>query len=938
MMNHDYSHLYDKNGSQTTKPAVPPPARYDVPLEKNAAAPAAPQPAHYASSSIAPPPARPAEPKKPFSPIPLLLVAGVVFLFLGGIIFLTSTWDMLPDTARAVSLLSASVIAFSINILAERVLKLPKTGLAFYILGCIFLPLALGGIGAFSLLGEWFSFHGDGGGLLMTLIFLCVSATSFLGQSNYKSSFLAWLSLAGIGGMWTSLNFFLVDMLEMHSDLSYVTTATIAGAMQTILAVGSTACAESYLRRHEPGSTPLSKAWLPYLMLVDIFALLILTVVSDKAPLAAFILSLLTALLCLYERFISGRLHAGIFSFGAGLMISLFSFCNADLFADAGGFQKYMFVLCGALILLLTLGSIQKFRPQTRNTLSLLGWILCIPAIPCAFISMCIEAAHTGAMFLFLLIPLLIAAIHFAVLPKNPYAADTPHSVLNAALLFALAVIGTQEDALLIRVLLIFSALLLLVQSFFSRRLWPLVLSICTCISFPLLNLPHPSMWLMWLCTTALLGSAVYAHLMRRPVLEHACTFAGIPFLLLSCCHTFLLFAESTQSWILTLAVLTLLYIAEAVLFRDHSRSRSSRMLISNLSIFLIAITLIAVWADSISIGWTALFCAVTAVFAAANLRRPVNVPALPMMIFLFTALNELIVRIDSLSALSENMILGLQVGSYILMLLLFAGMGRLLLPDGFYDKTNGRMQLDWGLLAAALPALFAANTIDWYPSILSCLLLSVYSLLYIGRVRARFIPTLLASAFGCLTIFFHNVNDPFGILAIWHEADFKSPQILLYLLPMHLFILSLLWILPKKFRESVHIARFVMYCITMLCLLFASLSFNRAEDGIVLAAFSLVILIGSFFVKRLRWFTLGFSVLCLMTLKLTWEFWKSLHWGIYLFLAGAVLIGIAFYYEYVIRRADEREKPAVSKEHPEGEETPDEPKEKIKLFKEWNW
>ena len=43
------------------------------------------------------------------------------------------------------------------------------------------------------------------------------------------------------------------------------------------------------------------------------------------------------------------------------------------------------------------------------------------------------------------------------------------------------------------------------------------------------------------------------------------------------------------------------------------------------------------------------------------------------------------------------------------------------------------------------------------------------------------------------------------------------------------------------------------------------------------------------------------------MTVQLTWSFWTSLHWGVYLFLAGALLIGIAFVYELRQRRAAQK-------------------------------
>ena len=170
---------------------------------------------------------------------------------------------------------------------------------------------------------------------------------------------------------------------------------------------------------------------------------------------------------------------------------------------------------------------------------------------------------------------------------------------------------------------------------------------------------------------------------------------------------------------------------------------------------------------------------------------------------------------------------------------------------------------------------------------------------------------------------FFHNINDPFKVLSILHETEMKTPEILLYLLPLHLFILSLLWILPKKHHSGVHNARFVMYCITMITLLITSFSFKVASDAIFLMIFSFLIVLGSFRVKKLRWFALGFSVLFLTTLRLTWTFWTSLHWGIYLFLAGVILITVASVTEYKNRYYAEH---------------PDEPKKKFEPFKEWVW
>ncbi|MDE7094220.1 MAG: hypothetical protein K2O52_04845, partial [Oscillospiraceae bacterium] len=90
-------------------------------------------------------------------------------------------------------------------------LKLPKTGFAFYILGCIFLPLALCGIGIFQLFGRWLSFQGEGCLLLWTIIFISISSTTFFGQKNYKNTTLVWISLSGFTGAWICFSQFLAN-------------------------------------------------------------------------------------------------------------------------------------------------------------------------------------------------------------------------------------------------------------------------------------------------------------------------------------------------------------------------------------------------------------------------------------------------------------------------------------------------------------------------------------------------------------------------------------------------------------------------------------------------------------------------------------------------------------------------------------------------------
>lgn len=904
----DYKELYNRNPEQPGQAAPQRNAamdytnRYPAPGQPGIQAPL-PQYAAYAVPPV----------KKPFSPIPMLLIAGVVFLFLGGIIFLTSTWEMLPDFARAGALLSASVVAFTVNILAEKKLRLPKTGLAFYVLGCIFLPLALGGIGVFELMGNWFSFHGEGCMLLAALICFCVAATSLLGQSNYKSTFLAWMGLSGMSGMWLFLSVFLTTQIL---PASAAVRMTVFDALLLVYAAATTLLAELYLRSCKGAPTPLSKAMLPYLYMQNMLYAIPLLPTAAETPAAAAVIGALMATLFLTKRFASGSFHGGIFGFCFCMLTALASAAMSDTFAEVSGFSKFNFTIAGMTFILLNIAFSAKSRPAYSGTFTVTGLIFGVPA---AILCLC-QALH-GRDFLFLYVPLVIAAVHFAITKKRPISANSYLFCLFAMMLYSIGFSCAEENNMLYMLLLIVAALLLLIQFFLSKRLWPLMLSICTCAGLLLMQLPYGFVSLSWLCAAAMLGGLVYAHIAGRPLLERCCEWAGIPFLLIACVRTFAIGLTNNQAWLLAFAVLALVFLMELTVCYHHGRSKEMRGFCMNLSIWLGLVIFISTRFDGLTIGWQLLLALILLVFTAGNLKRSINAAAVPMLIFLFAGMNDLVEGLGI--HLTGYLLIGTQVACYVAMLLLFCLLGRLLIPESFCVTGTGRFQLDWALLAGVLPVFGAALTLNWEPAIVTCLLLSVYSLLYIGRVKEHYVPALLASMFGCLAIFFHNILDPFALLEIWKDNDIKTAQILLYLLPMHLFILSLVPILPKKFRSAVHGVRFCMYCFTTVCLLAASLNFGRVEDALIVSVFSFAIFAASFIVKRLRWFTLGFSVLILITVRMTWHFWTSLHWGIYLFLVGILLIGIAFYYEYAIRRTTAN---------------PGEPKKKIRLFKEWKW
>ena len=863
-------------------------------------------------------PQPPPQPKKPFSPIPLLLIAGVGFLFLGGIIFLTSTWQMLPNPARAIALLSASAIAFGANRLAEKVLKLPKTGLAFYILGCIFLPLALGGIGQFELFGHWFSFHGEGSLLLKSVIYLCIAGTSYLGRYNYQSKSLAWLSLSGIAGAYWYFNKFLA-VVVFRDDLLHQVAVVL-------FAVGATFWAEWYLKRKPDTPTGKVAIWFLYpLLYVFTFALF------GAEPLAQCILSLIMAVLFVNERFLKQNLHTGVVGFAIAVMTFGYGITNFSAMDFLDGEQSFLLVTGIVSVFMLAFENIPKLKPETVKTFKFGGYLFSIPMILIAGAEVIFD--DNFSMWIFPV--LMITAIVFMVkMEKYPLPTSAFPMIFQLMMVFVGA---TYPEENVFVVLLVISALLLLVQAFISKKLWCFGVSIGTCAGIIAMQTEHPLLWVQWVCAVGLLAGMVYAHTQWRFVLEKCFALTGCVFFVTALQTTLDTATRLSvhEFLIIILAIIGVLYIVESMFLWQHLRTVETKPFLEAISV---EFSLIAVPAYLIAFNetyrfdkeyggffaWGLLLCVILIGFSAVLLRKDKNAVAIPQLVLFFFTAREMIGNLRYLSA-NPTTTSGLKIVQVILLLAILATLailGRILLPQ-FRNTEDGKRQTDWALLTGIFAIFSVATTIDWYPSILVCLFLSIYSLLYVGRVQNRYVPALLASLFGCLTIFFHNVNDPFDIIHDLRINDINTLQILMYLLPIHLFIFSLLFILPEVYKENVHQARFVMYCITMMVLLVASLGYGNVTDAILLVVFSFGILLGSFAVKRLRWFTLGFAMLVFMTIRMTWKFWTSLHWGIYLFLAGLILIGLASFYEYSARYAAEH---------------PDEPKKKFQLFATWKW
>ena len=209
-----------KTDAETEKENAPPET-----AEKTEAAVTKPEPAVHASSydmsykpstagapkpkAVTPEPVKTAEPapvkkaentspkpeKHKVSSINVLFIIGALFIITAGLIFATTTWEFLSSGIRAVVILSLSALFFAASSLAERKFSLQKTGMLFYTLGSVFLPITLIAAGYFKVFGEWFSLTGEGRPLLLAITFAALSAVTLKGGCDYRSKPFSWCGL-----------------------------------------------------------------------------------------------------------------------------------------------------------------------------------------------------------------------------------------------------------------------------------------------------------------------------------------------------------------------------------------------------------------------------------------------------------------------------------------------------------------------------------------------------------------------------------------------------------------------------------------------------------------------------------------------------------------------------------------------------------------------
>jgi hypothetical protein len=142
---------------------------------------------------------------------------GVILLLIGGLFVATSNWATMSNWMKSGLIGLVSLLFFGISYLSNTVLKIKKTGLAFIILGSLFLPIFFLSIGWFKLLGDYLSFSGEGRFLFGFICCLTLVPIYITLARKLSNRLFVWFSYLAI----TAAIAFLIASFKLSRDWFY---------------------------------------------------------------------------------------------------------------------------------------------------------------------------------------------------------------------------------------------------------------------------------------------------------------------------------------------------------------------------------------------------------------------------------------------------------------------------------------------------------------------------------------------------------------------------------------------------------------------------------------------------------------------------------------------------------------------------------------------
>ncbi|MGM9931244.1 hypothetical protein [Pradoshia sp.] len=146
------------------------------------------------------------------------LIAGVIMLLFGGLMFATNNWSSYSPIAKTLWVALICLFFYGIHLVTDKIFKITKSSFSFLVLAALFFPVIWVSAGYFHLFGTWLSIDGGGRYLFGFLSSFITTALYLYFMRRHFSLFFTSFVYAGI----TITVGFLVKFIIISEDLFFL--------------------------------------------------------------------------------------------------------------------------------------------------------------------------------------------------------------------------------------------------------------------------------------------------------------------------------------------------------------------------------------------------------------------------------------------------------------------------------------------------------------------------------------------------------------------------------------------------------------------------------------------------------------------------------------------------------------------------------------------
>ena len=839
----------------------------------------------------------------------ILLWVGVAFITIAGCVFATTQWQAMGDVAKVIIIMGTVLLFFGLSAVSNKFLKISQTGKAFYILGCIFLPISLIASAFFELFGEWFTYKGEGNWLFWAVCSILLGIALGVGVRIYKKNWIFMLMLICItitGGCIIVGNVYQTDMIQLCFSIYFTLIAFFN--INTKIPPQYKRSVDIFTRVHFYGlGVPLiliaTEATLFNLLAVIIVltSLLLLYKVSGKKGYRnCFLLYYL--LLFVITRDITMERFGSII-IGLSIIITFFGFhfvTEKKLLMLRTRLSDGLFL--GALMLTVIEYYLQ--RNYLVGAIFIVGEIVCIILAMMMALWIILKRQEKGyakgvAFLLPIQVGILVNVIFYEYV--NTYTNLWLISLFIVGIAIAIQFLRNKwvrlryldTPFLVATILILITGFIPAIGAFENDFAWTLSVA-----KYALIAVYFGIKGVFDIKANQELSAKVMFYVMLG--MGTISVFGLWP----AICEWINVSASSkiNNSFLVVSIFLVILFVA-GIIIKSKS-AKNSKICTLFASITMIIATSGMAFFSNQPIGTSSIYilatliCLVIAVGMALYVK--ITLLAIPtVLLFIFTLNYQLILEIN---------IVVLTIEAMATMLL-----GRVIFPKLFLDKKEKKLHtIDIFAVATLFLICWQIFLGTRANMTVALVTLAVFFLNFykrgLGHTRQRIMLTLSGSSL---------------LLAWWGQPWINIPEFIemeLIVMPAIAFMLVLQCLIWKKHKTVLDNVTFGCAILAVISLIVDALSTKGLFDIMFLGIVSLVVLLYSFYFKRKKWFCFATTVLLVLAIYMTRHFWASIAWWAYLLIVGILLIVIAAWNERLKQKGTSIKKTTT------------------RLWEEWTW